>query len=268
MSKPLSPRDQTSPSAPAHSSVRSKPLFQFTNPWFKQGFTDFMVVWLGVASWGLVTGVAMVKSGLTPAWAVVMSLFVFAGSAQLAAIALIAVHASTAVVVLTAGVMNMRFMIFSAGIAPFLRHLPLRQRAIAAYLNGDMNFAMMSVKIAENPVGFDTAARVNYHLGLGCSNWVAWQAASLSGIALANVFPVSWGLEFAATLALVSMLCGMVKDRAGIACVMSASVTALLCAHWPYRLGVFAALVVGVVCAVACSKKNALRTVVMKAPHD
>lgn len=243
--------------------MSNPPLFQIKSPWFKQGFTDFMVVWPGVASWGLVTGVAMVKSGLHPAWAVLMTMMVFAGSAQLAAIALIAAQASTAVVVLTAAVMNLRFVVFSAGIAPFLRHLPLRQRALAAYLNGDMNFAMMSSKIATQTAGFDTAAKVQYHLGLGASNWVAWQLASLCGIALANVFPVSWGLEFAATLALVAMLCGMVKDRAAAVCVISAAATALACAHFPYRLGLLAALAVGIAAAMVSQKmwaQNALAT--------
>jgi predicted branched-subunit amino acid permease len=235
-------------------STISTPLFQLKTPEFKRGFADFMVVWPGVASWGLVTGVAMVKSGLHPAWAVLMSLMVFAGSAQLAAIALIAAKASPVVVVLTAAVMNLRFIVFSAGIAPFLRHLPLRHRAIAGYLNGDMNFAMMSTRLAKNEAAFDGAAKVNYHMGLGSSNWVAWQVSSLSGIALANVFPVAWGLEFAATLALVAMLCGMVKDRAAVACVMAASSAALLCAHWPYRLGLLAALVAGIATAMLCEK--------------
>lgn len=228
------------------------PLFQFKNAWFKQGFTDFIAVWPGVASWGLVTGVAMVKSGLDPAWAVVMSLMVFAGSAQLAAIALIAAHASTAVVVLTAAVMNLRFVVFSAGIAPFLRRLPLGQRLIASYLNGDMNYAMWSEKKALAPTGFgfDLEAQTHYHLGLGCSNWAAWQASSLTGIALANVFPVQWGLGFAATLALIAMLSGMVKDRAALVCVMSASAVAVLSAHFPYRLGLLVALFVGVGSAI------------------
>ena len=40
----------------------------------------------GAAAWGLVSGVAMVKGGLTVPWAIMMSLLVYAGSAQLAAL--------------------------------------------------------------------------------------------------------------------------------------------------------------------------------------
>ena len=47
----------------------------------------------GIAAWALVTGVAMIKSGLTLPLAMFMSLAVYAGSAQLAALPLIAVNA-------------------------------------------------------------------------------------------------------------------------------------------------------------------------------
>ena len=43
---------------------------------------------LGISAWALVTGVAMVKAGLSIPIAVAMTLFVYAGSAQLAALPL------------------------------------------------------------------------------------------------------------------------------------------------------------------------------------
>jgi predicted branched-subunit amino acid permease len=47
----------------------------------------------GIGAWGMVVGVAMVKSGLTVAQASGMTLVVFAGSAQLASLPLIAAGA-------------------------------------------------------------------------------------------------------------------------------------------------------------------------------
>lgn len=214
-----------------------------------------MTVWPGVLSWGLVTGVAMVKSGLDPAWAVLMNALVFAGSAQLAGIALIATHASVGVVVITCAVINLRFVLFSSGISAFLQHLPLRQRLIAGYLNGDMNYLMMMQKrdalANQAEAGFDIPSQTAYHLGLGSSNWVAWQASTMVGIALANVFPVSWGLGFAAILALVALLASFLKDGATLICVISAGSVALMTAHWPYRLGLLAAIAAGVLAAMA-----------------
>ncbi len=76
---------------------------------------------LGIAAWGMVVGVAMVKSGLTVTQAVAMTLFVFAGSAQLASLPLLAAHAPVWVIFATALVVNLRFVIFSVLLAPAFR---------------------------------------------------------------------------------------------------------------------------------------------------
>ena len=70
----------------------------------------------GVIAWGLVTGVAMVKSGLTVPWALLISLSVYAGSAQLAALPLIAAGQPFWIVGLAAFVTNLRFVIYSASL--------------------------------------------------------------------------------------------------------------------------------------------------------
>ena len=71
-------------------------------PAFRQGVTDMLGTGLGVGAWGLVTGVAMVKTGMPVALALLMSLLVYAGSAQLAVLPLLAVGAPLWVVWLTA----------------------------------------------------------------------------------------------------------------------------------------------------------------------
>ena len=54
------------------------------HPQYQAGVKDIAGISLGVAAWGLVTGVAMVKSGLSVPLALLMNLVVYAGSAQLA----------------------------------------------------------------------------------------------------------------------------------------------------------------------------------------
>jgi predicted branched-subunit amino acid permease len=223
-----------------------------SNPWFRQGFKEFSLLWPGVLSWGIVTGVAMVKSGFTTLEALFISLTVFAGSAQLAAVPLLIAGASGAVVILTAVVMNLRFIVFSASLAPYFLGLPLRTRLLAGYVNGDMGFALLINKAqteSQNEAYTLQAARA-YHWGVSASNWVCWQVASLLGIALGHVFPVEWGLEFAAILALLALGVTFLKDGAGVVCILAAGATALLTAHWPYRLGMVAALLIGILSAV------------------
>src|ERR1044072_517815 len=82
----------------------------------------------GVIAWGLVTGVAMVKSGLSVPWALVISLLVYAGSAQLASLPLIAAGQPFWIVGLVAFVTNLRFVIYSASLRPWLAGYPAPRR--------------------------------------------------------------------------------------------------------------------------------------------
>ena len=83
---------------------------------------------LGIAAWGLVTGVAMVKSGLSVPVAALMTVLVYAGSAQLAALPLIVAGAPLWVVLATAFCVNLRFVIYSAHWRKYFGHLPRWQR--------------------------------------------------------------------------------------------------------------------------------------------
>ena len=84
------------------------------SPFFKLAIRDMAGAGVGIGAWGLVTGVAMVKSGMSVPMALLMSLLVYAGSAQLAVIPLLAVGGPLWVVWLTAACVNLRFVIFSS----------------------------------------------------------------------------------------------------------------------------------------------------------
>jgi predicted branched-subunit amino acid permease len=93
---------------------------------WRDGVKTGLPTLFGIAAWGMVVGVAMVKGGLTVAQACGMTLVAFAGSAQLASLPLIAAHAPVWVVFATALVVNLRFVIFSALVAPHFRISPPR----------------------------------------------------------------------------------------------------------------------------------------------
>lgn len=60
----------------------------FSHPEFRQDARDSLSVALGTSAWGLMMGVAIIKSGMGLAAALLMSVLVFAGSSQLAALPL------------------------------------------------------------------------------------------------------------------------------------------------------------------------------------
>jgi predicted branched-subunit amino acid permease len=217
------------------------------HPEFRQGFREMAAVAPGIAAWGLMTGVAMVKSGMGTLAALFMALIVFAGSAQLAAIPLMLGGAPVWVILATAFCVNLRFVVFSAHMRQFVMHLRLPKRLLAGYLTGDLTYVLF-IKRHPQPAQDATGrqAQVAYLFGNGCINWFSWTASSLLGVVLANWIPTAWGLGFAGILALVGMTCSLASSRlrwvaGGIAATAGVAAFAL-----PLKLNILVAIAAAV----------------------
>jgi predicted branched-subunit amino acid permease len=209
------------------------------DPNLRAGAADMFSVSIGVAAWGLVTGVALVKGGLSLGMALLMSLLVFAGSAQLAVIPLLAAGAPLWVIWFTAACVNVRFIIFSAVWRSYFSHFPRLQRCLLGYLSGDVTYIMFTKRY---PHGQREDGQIPYFLGASLLNWTAWHVASIAGILLANVLPVQWGLGFAGVLALLGVLCSMLVDRATWLALGVAATAALAAFALPMRLNILVAI--------------------------
>lgn len=213
---------------------------------FLDGVHTFSPAVLATFSWGLVTGIAMTKSVLSVPQALGMSLAVYAGSSQLAVLPLFAAKLPLWTILLTAAMVNLRFVIFSAGLAPHFSYLPLWRRLVLGYFNGDIIWLMFSKR--NFATGFQPGKEA-FFWGLAATSWSSWQVSSIAGILLASLFPDDWGLELAGTLALIPLIVSAIATRSTLAAVAVASVVALLAFDLPYRLGlplaVFAALAAG-----------------------
>lgn len=217
------------------------------HPEFRHGFLEMAAVAPGIAAWGLMTGVAMVKSGMGMVEALLMALIVFAGSAQLAAIPLMLGGAPVWVILATAFCVNLRFVVFSAHMRPFVMHLPLPRRLLAGYLTGDLTYVLF-IKRHPQPAQDDAIrhAQVAYLFGNGSINWFSWTASSLLGVVLANWIPTAWGLGFAGILALVGMTCSLASSplrrvAGGIAACAGVAAFAL-----PLKLNILVAIAAAV----------------------
>lgn len=213
------------------------------DPAVREGMRDMRAVSLGVSAWGLVTGVAMVKSGLSVWLALAINLLVFAGSAQLTALPLIAAGAPIWMVVAAAFFVNLRFVVFSAQIRPYLEHLRLPRRLLQGYLIGDLNQVLM---IRRHPHPTGDPAQAQYYLGASITNWIAWQVPSISGILLAQWIPTSWGLGFAGALALLGIVLSLLADKGMVLVIVLASAVATLLFWLPIKLN----LAVAIACAL------------------
>ena len=95
-----------------------------------------------ILTWGFVTGIAMAKSTLTVHQALAMSLLVYAGSSQLAALPLIAVGLPIWMILITSFMVNLRFVIFSLGLQAHFSYLPLWRRIFVGYSTADFGYLL------------------------------------------------------------------------------------------------------------------------------
>lgn len=238
------------------------------HPEFRRGFSDMAAVAPGIAAWGLMTGVAMVKSGMGTVEALFMAATVFAGSAQLAAIPLMLGGAPVWVILATAFCVNLRFVVFSAHMRSYVMHLPLWQRLFSGYLTGDLTYVLF-VKRHPQPAA-DLAGRraqFAYLVGNGSINWFSWTSSSLIGVILANFIPTSWGLGFAGILALVGMTCSLASSRlrwvaGGVAACAGVAAFAL-----PLKLNILVAIAAAVALCLLLEKTPWGQTPRPKAAH-
>jgi predicted branched-subunit amino acid permease len=226
------------------------------HPEFRRGAREMVGIALGIAAWGLVTGVAMIKSGMGLGLALMMSLMVFAGTAQLASVPLIAAGAPIWVVWATALCLNLRFVIFSAQWRPYFKHLPLKRRALLAYFTADLNYVLFMRRFPEPR---PSPEQQPYFWGGVAVNAGAWHVASLLGILLGNHVPTEWGLGFAGTMALLGMTYSLLSDRATWLPAAIAGAAAVAAFALPLKLNMLVAIAAAVAMGMAIDHSRPLR---------
>ena len=213
------------------------------DPAFAEGFRSMLATMLGIGAWGLVTGVAMVKAGMSVPLAIFVSLMVYAGSAQLVVLPLLMVGAPLWVIWFTATCVNLRFVILSSMWRHYFGHLRLLHRLTLGYFSGDVIFVTFTHRY---PTPEKKPEQLPFFWGAAVANWVFWQVFSIAGILLANVIPLSWGLGFAGVLALMGVLYSMLKDKATwLACVVACG-AAVATFALPLKLNILVAIAAAV----------------------
>jgi len=201
----------------------------------------------GIAAWGLMTGVAMVKSGMSVFESVLMTLLVFAGSSQLAAIPLLVANAPAWVILATGFCVNLRFVVFSLHLRPYLMHLPRWERLMHGYLTADLTYVLFTrhyPQPASTPE--QQLAQTAYLAGNCAVNWGSWMVSSLIGVVLANFIPTQWGLGFAGILCLIGILCSLGSTRLRGVAAAVAGVAAVVAYALPLKLNIVVAIAVAV----------------------
>jgi 4-azaleucine resistance transporter AzlC len=211
-----------------------------------EGLRDGLPVLFATSPYGLVMGVAAASAGLTVTQAAGMSALVFAGLSQLAAVDLLAQGASVAVVVATALIINARFTMYSASIAPHLDELGRGWRWLCPFfLIGPIYAVALVAFEAGRPTHYGW-----YMLGLAVPSWVSWVVGTVVGMVLGASIPGEWQLGFAVPLVFVAIVTQFIDDRGTVAAAVVAGGASVAVLGLPFGTGLVVASVAGILAGV------------------
>jgi predicted branched-subunit amino acid permease len=219
----------------------------------RRGAVDVSPLLVGMAPFGAITGVAALETGLGFPETVALSVVVFAGASQLAALELLGVDAHLAVVVVTAVVVNLRMLMYSASIAPYFERFSAAWRAGLSYLLTDPSYAL---SIVEFRSGRDVDRRA-YYLGVAVTLWVTWQLTTILGFVLGAGVPDGWQLDFAVPLVFLALLVPAVEDRTTLVAGGVGAAVAVVGGGLPLNLGLLVGAASGVLAGIALDDPEA-----------
>lgn len=221
------------------------PNAEFPQP--RQPFRDGVVVTLPVQiasfPFAVVSGVTAAGIGLDPLTAQAPSFFLYAGAAQLVLLQLLSAGSPALVVVASACVVNLRYFLYSASLAPHYRNLSIGWKALLAHLTTDQGVALMVARFGSH---WSDRAKIMFSLGSGLSMWLSWQAGSVLGVFLGAGLPPEWSLDFAVPLTFLALAVPGLRDRSAVSAFFSAGIVATVCYAIPLNLGLLTAAITGV----------------------
>ena len=223
---------------------------------FLEGAREISVLVPGIFPFGMVAGISAMQAGLTPLQAFGGSLFIFAGASQLVAYELIGNAAPVLLIVLAALTVNLRFLLYSTALAPLMAPLPLRLRALCAYIMTDQAYAFGYRRWTEHP---ERPFPQAYYMGAALPLLATWLSSTVAGILLGSGVPDEWGLQFAVPLCFIAILVPAVKDRATLAAALVGGSVAILLGGLPWKLSLLIGALCGIIAGVLLSARPAAK---------
>lgn len=220
---------------------------------FRDGLVRVSPLLIGIFPFAVIAGSTAVAAGLTTIESIGFSLIIFAGAAQLAALELIGANAPIFVILITAWIINLRMLIYSAAIAPHFRDLSQRWRGLLAYLLTDQAFVLSAMHYEDRPNSYH---KHWYYLGVATALWSTWQLGSVLGIAVGAHVPASWSLDFAIPLTFIALLVPSIRDRGTAGAALGAGIGVALFSWIPLNLGFVLAIFLGVLVATWTERRQ------------
>lgn len=210
---------------------------------FIRGAKDVAPILIGVIPFALIAGVVAVEAGLSIGQSLLLNWGVFAGAAQLAALQLLGEDAAFITIIITVLIVNLRFMMFSASLAPHFRELKFSTKAIVAQLLVDQAYLLSILRFEDKP---QNPHKVWYYLGTALPMWVIWLSFTATGIFVGAQVPPEWSLDFTIPLMFIAVGVPAIKGKANTAAAIAASTAAVITVFMPNGFGFLIAALTGI----------------------
>lgn len=204
---------------------------------------------VGAIPFGIIFGATGVIYGIPPLAVLAMSLIVFAGSSQFIGAALFAQGVGVAFIVLTTFIVNLRHALYSASLAPYMRHLAQKWLLPLGFWLTDETYAVVIGRYTRDD---ESPHKHWYHLGSSVLMYSNWQLCTLVGIIAGQSIPDArgWGLDFAMTVTFIGIVIPLIRTRPMLVSVVVSGACALLTYDMPNKLGLIVAAVAGIMSGV------------------
>lgn len=180
------------------------------NSLFFNGMQDCIPTILGYLSIGFACGVVSKSCGMTILQSTVMSAFIYAGSSQFIAASMIFSLASAPNIILAIFLVNLRYFLMSASLAPYFKGNSLLKNFISGILLTDETFALAASKGSnENKIDYI------WMLGVNIVAYLNWIVANLLGALLGSLIYdyKIFGLDFALSAMFIGLLISSIKEK-------------------------------------------------------
>jgi predicted branched-subunit amino acid permease len=224
---------------------------------FRAGMFEILIVSPSYIPFALVCGVASANVGMTTGSALALPALVFGGSSQAVALQFMQSAASLWVAVLSGLVVNLRMAIYSAAMAPKVRHLPVWRRMAAAAFLVDNTFAFVQRREQEHP---RDPHLLWYYAGISAVLWPNWVFFCCVGVLAGNIVPTSWQLDFAIPLSFIAIGAITVRNVPLLASAIVGGAASVLLFDLPLKLGLIAACFVGMAAGLLAERLPFQRT--------
>jgi predicted branched-subunit amino acid permease len=196
---------------------------------------------VGSGIFGMAFGALVRDAGLNPWAGFFGTVIVVGGASQIAIVEAVRAGAPAIVAILTAILINARFALYSAALAPLWAAFPLRWRLGLSYLMTDQS-AVVAMREADEP---DPVRRRWFAMGAALPFVLIWFVGTAAGLILGPVIPEYWQVGFIVPLMFIAVLVPELHRLAELVTIAGATVVVLAGHDWPYGLNVFVGILAG-----------------------